>query len=139
LLQELKRTYGLTMMFISHDLGVVAHIADRINVMYLGEIVENSNTEELVTRPRHPYSEALLSAQPGVNQSASRRRVVLDGDIPSPVSLPPGCRFHTRCPYAQYECRQESPELIELAPTRFSSCLRVNELYPAQEDQGATT
>lgn len=129
LLQDLKAEYELTILFISHDLSVVSYIADRISVMYLGNIVENASTESLVETSLHPYSEALLSAQPLVHDSSADRRIVLNGDIPSPVSPPPGCRFNTRCPYAQEQCRQEKPALLPVVPGHSSACLRVDELY----------
>ncbi|WP_313406196.1 ABC transporter ATP-binding protein [Aeromicrobium sp.] len=129
LLQDLKAEYELTILFISHDLSVVSYIADRISVMYLGNIVENATTESLVETSLHPYSEALLSAQPLVHDSSADRRIVLNGDIPSPVSPPPGCRFNTRCPYAQEQCRQEKPALLPVVPGHSSACLRVDELY----------
>lgn len=129
LLQDLKAEYDLTILFISHDLSVVSYIADRISVMYLGNIVENATTDSLVESSLHPYSEALLSAQPLVHDSSADRRIVLKGDIPSPVSPPPGCRFNTRCPYAQDKCRQEKPPLLQVQPGHSSACLRVDELY----------
>ena len=129
LLQDLKAEYELTILFISHDLSVVSYLADRISVMYLGNIVENATTESLVEQSRHPYSEALLSAQPLVHDSSVGRRIVLKGDIPSPVSPPPGCRFNTRCQFAQERCRQERPALLEVLPGHASACLRVDELY----------
>ncbi|SKB05370.1 ABC transporter ATP-binding protein [Aeromicrobium choanae] len=129
LLQDLKKAYELTILFISHDLSVVSYLADRISVMYLGNIVENATTESLVKQSLHPYSEALLSAQPLVHDSSAERRIVLKGDIPSPVSPPPGCRFNTRCQFAQEQCRQEKPPLLEILPNHSSACLRVDELY----------
>ncbi|MTB88114.1 ABC transporter ATP-binding protein [Aeromicrobium senzhongii] len=138
LLQDLKAEYELTILFISHDLSVVSYLADRISVMYLGNIVENATTESLVGRSRHPYSEALLSAQPLVHDSSAGRRIVLKGDIPSPVSPPPGCRFNTRCQFAQEGCRQEKPELLEVMPGHWSACLRVDELYGATAGRTAS-
>lgn len=131
LLQDLKTEYELTVLFISHDLSVVSYLADRISVMYLGNIVENASTESLVGRSLHPYSEALLSAQPLVHDSSADRRIVLKGDIPSPVAPPPGCRFNTRCQFAQEGCRQEKPALLPVRPGHSSACLRVDELYGA--------
>lgn len=135
LLQDLKAEYELTILFISHDLSVVSYLADRISVMYLGNIVENATTESLVEQSRHPYSEALLSAQPLVHDSSAGRRIVLKGDIPSPVAPPPGCRFNTRCQFAQERCRQEKPALLEVLPGHSSACLRVDELYGTGADR----
>lgn len=101
LLQDLKAAYELTILFISHDLAVVSYLADRISVMYLGNIVEDALNKSLIEQSLHPYSEALLSAQPLVGESPQSARIRLQGDIPSPVSPPPGCRFNTRCPYVQ--------------------------------------
>ncbi|OUZ11660.1 hypothetical protein BHE97_03890 [Aeromicrobium sp. PE09-221] len=129
LLQDLKAEYELTVLFISHDLSVVSHVADRICVMYLGRIVEQASTPSLVGQSLHPYSEALLSAQPLVHQSSSHRRIVLSGDIPSPLSPPPGCRFSTRCPHVTEECRTTVPELVEISQGHDSACLRTADLY----------
>lgn len=130
LLQDLKAEYELTMMFISHDLSVVAHVADRISVMYLGKIVENAEADSINRRPRHPYSEALLSAQPHVHGDNAARRIVLKGDIPSPVSPPQGCRFNTRCPHALESCAEREPMLMDIAENHSSACWRVDEIYP---------
>jgi oligopeptide/dipeptide ABC transporter ATP-binding protein len=113
LLDDLQDELSLTYVFIAHDLGVVRHISDRIAVMYLGKIVEISPSEELYQRPIHPYTEALLSAVPvpDPDLSARRKQIVLEGDVPSPVAPPPGCRFHPRCRYATDICRQEEPPL----------------------------
>jgi oligopeptide/dipeptide ABC transporter ATP-binding protein len=113
LLDDLQDELALTYVFIAHDLGVVRHISDRIAVMYLGKIVEVSPSEELYRRPIHPYTEALLSAVPipDPDLSARRKQIVLEGDVPSPVAPPPGCRFHPRCRYATDICRQEEPPL----------------------------
>lgn len=129
LLQQLKVDYQLTIMFISHDLSVVAHVADRMNVVYLGEVVEDATTTSIVEQPRHPYSEALLSAQPQVNLRQERQQIVLAGDIPSPLDPPSGCRFHTRCPHALDRCTVTSAELTEVLPDHRVACLRTNELY----------
>lgn len=136
LLQDLKAEYELTVLFISHDLSVVSHVADRICVMYLGNIVEDATTDSLVHQSLHPYSEALLSAQPLVHDSSEGRRIMLKGDIPSPVNPPPGCRFNTRCQFAQEQCRQDKPELLEVIPGHSSACLRVDELYSARIGTG---
>jgi oligopeptide/dipeptide ABC transporter ATP-binding protein len=129
LLQDLKAEHDLTVVFISHDLSVVSHIADRINVMYLGRLVERADTESILEQALHPYSEALLSAQPHVHDRAPGRRILLTGDIPSPIAPPPGCRFHTRCRHVQDRCRVEEPELVDVHGGHASACLRVDELY----------
>jgi oligopeptide transport system ATP-binding protein len=115
LLDDLQDTLGLTYIFIAHDLGVVRHVADRIAVMYLGKIVELSPAEELMRRPVHPYTEALLSAVPvpDPDAAATRKHIVLEGDVPSPVAPPPGCRFAPRCRYATELCRTEEPPLVQ--------------------------
>ncbi|MCI0571502.1 MAG: ATP-binding cassette domain-containing protein [Myxococcaceae bacterium] len=132
LLMELKAERGLTFLFISHDLRVVEHVADRVAVMYLGRLVEEAPRETLFARPRHPYTDALLSAVPDPRPGRRRARVVLDGDVPSPLSPPPGCVFHPRCPlYARLtegeraRCRGESPELRTLddgVPSAHVAC-----------------
>ena len=115
LLDDLQDTLGLTYVFIAHDLGVVRHVSDRIAVMYLGKIVELSPAEELYERPVHPYTEALLSAVPvpDPDAAATRKHIVLEGDVPSPVAPPPGCRFAPRCRYATDVCRTEEPPLVQ--------------------------
>ena len=111
LLQRLQQQFNLTYLFVSHDLGVVRHVADRIAVMYLGKIVELSDRDELYAAPKHPYTKALLSAVPIPDPQIEkrRRRIILSGDLPSPINIPSGCRFHTRCPMAQDICRQVEP------------------------------
>jgi oligopeptide/dipeptide ABC transporter ATP-binding protein len=122
LLKELQGRLGLSYIFISHDLGVVKHIADRIAVMYLGRIVETGASEEVFANPRHPYTRALLSAIPVASPDARRERRILQGDVPSPMNPPPGCHLHTRCPYAAAVCRIDRPPLYEAGPGHGSAC-----------------
>ncbi|MFE8700562.1 ABC transporter ATP-binding protein [Cytobacillus sp. FJAT-54145] len=111
LLKDLQRKFQLTYLFISHDLGVVRHISDRIIVMYLGKIVEIGDKQSLFENPQHPYTRALLSAIPSTNIEEKKERIILKGDVPSPIDPPSGCRFHTRCPYAMDRCKTEEPKL----------------------------
>jgi oligopeptide transport system ATP-binding protein len=124
LLVNLQDVLGLTYLFISHDLSMIRHIADRVAVMYLGKIMELADVDTLYTDPKHPYTKALLSAVPVPDPQveAMRKRVILEGDIPSPANPPPGCVFNTRCPIAQERCRIEIPEFRELAPGRWVAC-----------------
>jgi oligopeptide transport system ATP-binding protein len=124
LLLELRAELGLSILFIAHDLAVVGHISDRIAVMYLGKLVELAPTRALFEIPRHPYTEALLSAAPTPEPGRGRQRIMLAGDPPSPVNPPSGCRFRTRCRYAQPACAAEEPPLREVAEGHFSACLR---------------
>ena len=121
LFMELRRALGLTYLFISHDLGVVRHLSDRVVVMYLGRVVESAPTEELFARPNHPYTRALLAEVPTL-QRRRRTYAPIRGEIPSPIAPPPGCHFHPRCPQAMPRCRTEAPRLIEIAPGRRSAC-----------------
>ena len=125
MLGALKAQRGLTYLFISHDLGVVQHVSDRICVMYLGKIVEVGPTETLFDCPLHPYTQALISSISLPEPGAHRTRIVLQGTVPSPVSPPPGCRFHTRCPGVQERCRTQVPELREIGQGRSAACHRV--------------
>lgn len=117
LLDDLQQEFGLTYLFVAHDLSVVQHISDRVAVMYLGRIVEMADVEELFIRPRHPYTEALLSAIPEPDPDIEGEQIILKGDVPSPANPPSGCHFHPRCPYARELCRQASPELLDLGET----------------------
>ena len=113
-MNTLKKEFGLTYLFISHDLGVVRHISDRIIVMYLGKIVEIADKKSLFENPQHPYTKALLSAIPIADPEKKKERIVLKGDVPSPINPPQGCRFHTRCPFATEICKTKVPELRNL-------------------------
>ena len=123
LLTDLQDDYKLSYLLVAHDLAVIEHISHRIAVMYLGRIVEMTDKTSLFATPLHPYSEALLSAVPIPKASARRRqRVILKGDVPSPINPPPGCHFHTRCPYAHLRCRNERPALREVVPRHWAAC-----------------
>jgi peptide/nickel transport system ATP-binding protein/oligopeptide transport system ATP-binding protein len=122
LMRSLQRRFGLAYIFISHDLAVVKHIADRIAVMYLGKIVETATTEELFRNPRHPYTRALLSAVPLPDPTARRERDLLEGDIPSALSPPTGCRFNTRCRFARESCRNDEPPLVADEAGHSTAC-----------------
>ena len=122
LLMRLQRELDLTYLFISHDLGVVEHISHRVAVMYLGKLVEVAEKKTLFASPKHPYTEALLSAVPVTDPNQRRDRIILKGDVPSPINPPAGCRFHTRCPYAEARCRAEVPALREIAPGHGVAC-----------------
>ena len=127
LLEELQERFGLTYLFIAHDLSVVRHISDRIVVMYLGKVVEIAGRQELYENPLHPYTKALLSAVPIPDPlvEAKRERVVLGGEVPSPLNPPHGCIFHSRCPIAVEECSQRVPEIREVRPNHRAACIRV--------------
>jgi peptide/nickel transport system ATP-binding protein len=128
LLEELQDKFGLTFLFISHDLSVVKHIADRVGVMYLGRIVEDAPKKEFYAQPLHPYSQALLSAVPSMLPAVKKERVILKGDVPSPSNPPSGCTFHTRCPRAEEICSQVVPVLKKVGPDHYASCHLVKEV-----------
>jgi oligopeptide/dipeptide ABC transporter ATP-binding protein len=124
LLEDLKSDLGLTIFFIAHDLGIVEHISDRVMVMYLGRVMEIAPSDALYARPRHPYTEALLSAVPIPDPTVRRERILLRGDIPSPIAPPSGCVFRTRCPIAGPECAEAPPPLEEVAPGHLKACFK---------------
>jgi peptide/nickel transport system ATP-binding protein/oligopeptide transport system ATP-binding protein len=128
LLQDLQEQFGLTYLFISHDLGIIEHLCDRVAVMYLGRIVECAPAAALYATPRHPYSEALLNAVPVADPTRTGKRLILHGEIPSAVNPPKGCHFHPRCAYAQEICRSDYPPLREQAAGHFAACHFSNEV-----------
>ena len=125
LLRDLQQEHNLAYLFVAHDLAVVKHISHRILVMYLGRIVESGEAKALCRSPRHPYTQALLSAVPVVDPDSKRQRILLGGDVPSPIHPPAGCPFHPRCPVAEARCRTETPVLREIEPGRLTACHRV--------------
>jgi peptide/nickel transport system ATP-binding protein len=133
LLKNLQREFGLTYLFISHNLSVVKHVSDRIAVMYLGKIVEVSDYKSIFVNPIHPYSQALLSAIPLAKLDVKRDRIILEGDIPSPINPPDGCRFYGRCFYRQEICSQKTPELLPVGDGRFAACHFSNNLVRRTE------
>jgi oligopeptide/dipeptide ABC transporter ATP-binding protein len=131
LLMDLQDELGLAYLFVAHDLAVVEHISHRIAVMYLGKIVELTDKVSLFAHPQHPYTEALLSAVPVPDPTVQRKRVILLGDVPSPINPPSGCRFHTRCPHAFDRCSVEEPALMEVRPGHFAACHLRDPIAPA--------
>ena len=131
MLEDLQQQIGLTYLFIAHDISVVRHISNRIGVMYLGNLVELAESYELCNRPIHPYTQTLLSAVPlpDPEKNKTRQRILLEGDIPSPINPPAGCRFLTRCPYAMERCKQDVPQLKEYGAGHFAACHRLEERW----------
>ena len=125
LLMDLKSTYQMTYLFISHALNVVQHISDRVAVMYLGKIVEMAETDELFSHPAHPYTQALLSAVPILSGRETGQRILLKGEVPGAAHIPLGCRFHTRCPYAEDRCKKEEPAFREIGPGHMAACHKI--------------
>ncbi len=132
LLERLRREKNLTYLFISHDLRAIRHVADRVAVMYLGKLVEVADAKTIYDDPLMPYTKALISAVPVPDPKveATRQRIVLEGDVPSPINPPSGCRFHTRCPYVIEACKQVVPALVEMKPDHFAACIRISPEQP---------
>jgi oligopeptide transport system ATP-binding protein len=132
LIERLQRERNLTYLFISHDLRAIRHTSDRVAVMYLGQVVELADARKVYRRPLMPYTKALISAVPIPDPAveARRRRIVLQGDVPSPIDPPSGCRFHTRCPYVVDPCRLVAPELVEIEPAHLARCIRISPEQP---------
>jgi oligopeptide/dipeptide ABC transporter ATP-binding protein len=137
LLQGLKDDLGLTLLFVAHDLSVVEHVSDRIAVMYVGKVVEMAPTEEIMSRPLHPYTEALLSAVPSADPDIRSNRIQLQGEVPNPANPPSGCIFHPRCRYAKPECSQKEPVSQEVTPGHFVRCHFATELHLKGIEQSA--
>jgi len=127
LLQDLQEEYNLSLLFIAHDLNMVRHISDRVAVMYLGQIVEMATSNELYANPQHPYTQALLASIPIADPRSNRKRTILEGDIPSPIDIPKGCRFYSRCPKRIPECLKDDPPLLESGPSHFTACILVHQ------------
>src|SRR5687767_2424075 len=136
LLEKLRREKNLTYLFISHDLRAIRHVSDRVAVMYLGKLVEIADAKTIYEEPLMPYTKALISAVPVPDPrvEAMRQRIVLQGDVPSPINSPEGCRFHTRCPYAIQACKEVVPPLVEIKPNHFAACIRISPDQPHIED-----
>ena len=136
LLEKLRREKNLTYLFISHDLRAIRHVSDRVAVMYLGKLVEVADAKTIYHEPLMPYTKALISAVPVPDPQveATRQRIMLEGDVPSPINPPSGCRFHTRCPYAIAECKEVVPQLVEIKPRHFAACIRISPAQPHIED-----
>src|SRR5512132_1779176 len=136
LLERLQREKNLTYLFISHDLRAIRHVSNRVAVMYLGKLVELADAKTIYADPLMPYTKALISAVPVPDPKveAARQRVVLTGDVPSPINPPSGCRFHTRCPYAIEACKEVVPQLVEIKPAHFAACIRISPAQPHIED-----
>jgi oligopeptide/dipeptide ABC transporter ATP-binding protein len=133
LMERLQKQKSLTYLFISHDLRAIRHVSDRVAVMYLGKIVELADAKTIYANPLMPYTKALISAVPVPDPEieANRRRIVLEGDVPSPINPPKGCRFHTRCPYKVDACKEVEPQLVEIKPNHYAACIRIS---PEQTD-----
>src|SRR4029453_12120870 len=136
LLERLQRAKNLTYLFISHDLRAVRHVSDRIAVMYLGKLVEIADAKTIYEEPLMPYTKALISAVPVPDPQveANRRRMVLEGDVPSPINPPTGCRFHTRCPYMIEACKEVVPQMVQIKPNHYAACIRISPDQPNIED-----
>jgi oligopeptide transport system ATP-binding protein len=136
LLEKLRREKNLTYLFISHDLRAIRHVSDRVAVMYLGKLVEIADAKTIYQEPLMPYTKALISAVPVPDPQieATRQRIMLEGDVPSPINPPAGCPFHTRCPYAIDVCKEVVPQLVEIKPAHFAACVRISPKMPHIED-----
>jgi oligopeptide transport system ATP-binding protein len=136
LLEKLRREKNLTYLFISHDLRAIRHVSDRVAVMYLGKLVEVADAKTIYREPLMPYTKALISAVPVPDPKveATRQRIMLEGDVPSPINPPSGCRFHTRCPYAIDSCKEVVPQLVEIKPRHFAACIRISPAQPHIEE-----
>lgn len=136
LLEKLRREKNLTYLFISHDLRAIRHVSDRVAVMYLGKLVEIADAKTIYDEPLMPYTKALISAVPVPDPQveAGRQRIMLEGDVPSPINPPAGCRFHTRCPYAIDACKEVVPQLVEIKARHFAACIRISPAQPHIED-----
>jgi peptide/nickel transport system ATP-binding protein len=134
LLQEMKNSFNLSLIIISHNLSVLRHMCDRVMIMYLGIIVEQAPATELFKQCLHPYTEALIAAIPRIDVDAPQTAVILNDDLPSPLNIPSGCRFHPRCRYAAEICRKEIPPLLEISPGHASACHFAKTIFPRKAD-----